>query len=48
MTILTLSFEIFVKSIEKMRSRIDIIEIFWNQMQNFENILIPDVEINHK
>ena len=48
MTILNLSFEIFVKSIEKMRSRIDIIEIFWNQMQNFENILIPDVEINHE
>ena len=48
MTILTLSFEISVKSIEKMRSRIDIIEIFWNQMQNFENIFIPDVEINHE
>ena len=31
-----------------MRSRIDIIEIFWNQMQNFENILIPDVEINYE
>ena len=48
MTILILSFEISFKSIEKMRSRIDIIEIFWNQMQNFENILIPDVEINYE
>lgn len=48
MTILILCLEISFKSIEKMRSRIDIIEIFWNQMQNFENILIPDVEINYE